>query len=468
VVVVSEDHSSPTVGISVIYRVGIRTEPRNRTGFAHLFEHLMFEGTPNAPQGVFDRVTSGGGGDNNGSTHPDYTSYIEQAPVSALEPLLWLEADRMKTLAFTIKSLNNQRDVVKEEIRVNVKNQPYGGFAWTDLPQLAFQKWENGHDGYGSFEDLDKAKLDDVRGFHRDFYGPNNAVLGIAGDVTPAQGFALAQKYFGKIPSRATPPRPDVSEPLNTVEKRLVQGDGLARLPALGVGWKMPARGSRDQAAMIVLGELLAVGDASLLYQDLVKGKALAVQIDSFTGSGTPWEYDGPSLYTLMITYKSDGKPDALLAAIDAQIARIVSEGVDAATLQGLKTRMLADWYEGMEGFVDRADTLAKLQALWGDAKVANQVPDWIDSVTSADLQRTAATYLTRANRSVIDRRPDDLLDPNDPARSDKRDPMHKEVRASRAQDAQERPQSKPAKPKSDTAKPGKPMSGKNNAVGGR
>jgi zinc protease len=150
VVVVSEDHSSPTVGISVIYRVGIRTEPRNRTGFAHLFEHLMFEGTPNAPQGVFDRVTSGGGGDNNGSTHPDYTSYIEQAPVSALEPLLWLEADRMQTLAFTIKSLNNQRDVVKEEIRVNVKNQPYGGFAWTDLPQLAFQKWENGHDGYGS------------------------------------------------------------------------------------------------------------------------------------------------------------------------------------------------------------------------------------------------------------------------------------------------------------------------------
>ncbi len=444
VVVVSEDHSSPTVGISVVYRVGIRTEPRNRTGFAHLFEHLMFEGTPAAPAGVFDRVTSGGGGDNNGSTHPDYTSYVEQAPVSALEPLLWLEADRMKTLAFTARSLDNQRDVVKEEINVNVKNQPYGGFAWTDLPMLAFQKWENSHDGYGSFEDLDKARLDDVRGFHRDFYGPNNAVLGIAGDVTPEQGFALAQKYFGKIPVRATPPRPDVDEPLNTAEKRSVQGDGLARLPALAVGWKMPARGSKDQAAMVVLGELLAGGDASRLYQELVKGKALAVQIDDFTGSGTPWEYDGPTLYTLMITYKTDGNADAVLASIDAQVARIQHEGVDAPTLQGLKTRMLADWYDGMEGFVDRADTLAKLQALWGDAKVANQVPDWIDGVTPADLQRVAGAYLTTANRSVIDRRPDDLLDRDDPARSDKRE----SAKAKPAESTPAKPQPEPAKPK--------------------
>ncbi|MEO8743584.1 MAG: pitrilysin family protein [Lysobacteraceae bacterium] len=433
-VVVSEDHSSPTVGISVVYRVGIRTEPRNRTGFAHLFEHLMFEGTPDAPQGAFDRVVTSGGGDNNGSTHPDYTSYVEQAPVSALEPLLWLEADRMKTLAFTKQSLDNQRDVVKEEIRVNVKNQPYGGFAWTDLPMLAFSKWENGHDGYGSFADLDEAKLDDVRAFHRDFYGPNNAVLSIAGDVTPEQGFALAQKYFGAIPSRQTPLPPDVSEPLNTAGKRIVQGDGLAKLPALAVGWKMPPRGSKDQAAMIVLGELLAGGDASLLYQDLVKDKALALQIDSFTGSGSPWAYDGPTLYTLMVTYKSDGTAGTVLAAIDAQIARIVKQGVDDTALRGLKTRMLSDWYDDMEPFVDRAETLATLQSVWGDPHVANRVPDWIDAVTSADLQRVAGIYLTDANRSVIDRVPDDMLAPNDPARSDKREP-------------------KPAKPKVDRPK---------------
>ncbi|MBS0194745.1 MAG: insulinase family protein [Proteobacteria bacterium] len=421
-VVVSEDHSSPTVGIAAVYKVGIRTEPRGRTGFAHLFEHLMFEGTPDAPAGVFDRVTADGGGDNNGSTHPDFTSYIERAPVSALEPLLWLEADRMKTLDFEQSSLDNQRDVVKEEIRVNVLNRPYGGFADTDLAQLAFSKWENAHDGYGSFDDLDKASLTDVRAFHRDFYGPNDAVLAIAGDVTPAQGFALARKYFGAIPARATPPRPDVDEPLNTAEKRRVEGDALAKLPALAVGWKMPARGSRDQAAMVVLGELLAGGgDASRLYQALVKGSALAVQVGDSTGSGSPWEYDGPTLYAVVVIHKVDAKPDAVLAAIDAQIERIVKEGVDAPTLQAVKTHLLAGWYDDLDPFMDRAEHLAVLQALWGDAGIANQIPDRIDTVTSADVQRVAATYLTHANRSIIERVPDFMLPANSPARSDRR-----------------------------------------------
>jgi len=406
-VVVSEDHSSPTVGISVVYRVGFRREPRNRSGFAHLFEHLMFEGTPNAPVGVFDRVITGGGGDNNGSTHPDFTNYVEQAPASALEPILWLEADRMKTLDFNPKTLKNQQDVVKEEIRVNVKNQPYGGFAWTDLPMLAFAKWENSHDGYGSFEDLEHAKLDDVRAFHRDFYGPNNAVLGIAGDVTPAQAFALAEKYFGAISRRETPPRPDVSEPLNIAEKRKTQGDALAKLPALAVGWKMPARGTPDHAPMVVLGELLAGGDASRLYQALVKGSQQALQLESFTGAGSPWEFDGPALFTVLAIYKQTATADQLLASIDVEIAKIARDGVDEATLQSVKTRMLAQWYDGLEGFLDRADTLANLQALWGDAKIANQVPSWIAAVNSADLQRVARTYLTKPNRTAIDRRPD-------------------------------------------------------------
>src|SRR3546814_7843043 len=144
---------------------------------------------------TFDRVITGGGGRNNGSTRPDFTNYIETAPVSALEPILWLEADRMKTLDFNPVTLKNQQDVVKEEIRVNVKNQPYGGFMWIDIGQLAFNKWENNHDGYGSFEDLATASLEDVAAFHRDYYGPNTAVLGIAGDVKQEQAFALAEKY---------------------------------------------------------------------------------------------------------------------------------------------------------------------------------------------------------------------------------------------------------------------------------
>jgi len=405
-VLVSEDHSSPTVGVSVVYHVGMRLEPKNRTGFAHLFEHLMFQGTPNAPKGVFDKVITSGGGNNNGSTRPDFTNYIETAPVSALDSILWLEADRMKTLDFNAATLKNQQDVVKEEIRVNVKNSPYGGFMWIDIGQLAFSKWENNHDGYGSFQDLENASLDDVRAFHRDYYGPNNAVLSIAGDVTPAEGFALAEKYFGKIPARATPPASDFSEGLNTAEKRLEQSDALAQVPAIAAAWKIPARGSKDQPAMAVLGELLAEGDASRLYQGLVKGRELALNVDSLYGLTSPWEYDGPTLYTVFALYKPTSSADAVLAAIDEEIAKIVKDGVDEATLKRIKTRMLASWYNGLESFLSRADRLAKLQTLWGDAQVVNKIPGWIEAVSSADVQRTAKTYLTVANRSVIDRKP--------------------------------------------------------------
>lgn len=420
-VIVSEDHSSPTVGVSVVYHVGMRLEPRNRTGFAHLFEHLMFQGTPNAPKGVFDKTITGGGGRNNGSTRPDYTNYIETAPVSAIEPILWLEADRMKTLDFNPKTLKNQQDVVKEEIRVNVKNQPYGGFMWLDISQQAFQKWENNHDGYGSFEDLEGASLEDVRNFHRDYYGPNNAVLAIAGDVTPAQGFALAQKYFGAIPARPTPKAGDFSEPLGTKEKRVEQSDALAQVPAIAAAWKVPERGSRDQAPMAVLAELLAGDDASLLYQNLVKGREIALNVSPLFGLTGPFEYDGPTLLTIFALYKPTSNADAMLAAMDEVIGKVAKDGVDAATLKRVKTRMLANWYNQNEAFINRADTLAKLQTLWGDANVANKIPGWIDAVTSDDIKRVAATYLVPANRTVIDRKPAPKAAPAQPPAGDKK-----------------------------------------------
>jgi zinc protease len=407
-VVVSEDHSSPTVGISMVYHVGMRLEPQNRTGFAHLFEHLMFEGTPNAPKGTFDRVVQGGGGVFNGSTRADYTNYIASAPISALEPLLWIEADRMKTLDFSEKNLDNQRNVVKEEIRVNVKNQPYGLFYWTDLDALAFDKWANKHDGYGSFEDLDHASIADVKAFHDTFYQPANAVLGISGDVTPAQAFALAQKYFGAIPARALPERPDVAEPLNTKSRRLEQTDALAKAPAIAVGWKVPERGSKDQVPMMVLAQLLVGDDASRLYRGLVKGREQMLQIEGGVnfplGEGT--DYAGPSQLVLFGIYKPNAQPDQVLSAINEEIAKVVNEGVDEATLARVKTKMLSNWYGGLEDFLARADTLAKLQTLWGDANVVNQVPGWINQVSADDVRRVARTYLTDANRSVIIRRP--------------------------------------------------------------
>ena len=405
-VVVTEDHTSPTVGVSVVYHVGMRLEPRNRTGFAHLFEHLMFQGTPNAPKGVFDRTITGGGGRNNGSTRADFTNYIETAPVSAIDSILWLEADRMKTLDFSAATLKNQQDVVKEEIRVNVKNQPYGGFMWIDIAQHGFQKWENNHDGYGSFEDLEGASLDDVRAFHRDYYGPNNAVLAIAGDVTPAQGFALAKKYFGGIAMRPTPKPGDFTEPLNTKEKRIEQSDALAQVPAIATAWKVPARGSKDHAAMAVLSEVLAGGDASLFYQGLVKGREIALNVNGSFGLTDAWDFDGPTQFVVFALYKPNGSADTLLAAMDADIATVVKDGVSPDTLKRVKTQMLADWNDKLESFINRADTLARLQTLWGDANVVNQIPGWIEGVTSADLQRVAATYLTAANRTTIDRKP--------------------------------------------------------------
>jgi len=406
-VVVSEDHSSPTVGVSVVYRVGMRREPQNRTGFAHLFEHLMFEGTPTAPSGTFDKVIQGGGGVLNGSTRADYTNYIESAPVSALEPILWLEADRMKTLDFNPVNLKNQQDVVKEEIRVNVKNQPYQFFFWIDLIDLAFDKWANGHDGYGSFADLENANLKDVTAFHRDYYGPNNAVIGIAGDVDPKATIALVEKYFGKIASRKRPQGADFEEPLNTAPRRLDQTDALARVPAVAIGWKMPKRGSADHVPMAVLSDVLIAGDASRLYLGLVKGRENVIELEGGLNwpLGDAFDYDGPTLFTLFGLYKPDTNADAVVTAVEEEVAKVANEGVDDATLARVKTKLLADFYSGLDPFISRADTLAKTQALWGDAKVLNQVPGWIEKVTSADVQRVAKTYFTPANRSVIDRK---------------------------------------------------------------
>ncbi len=407
-VVVSEDHTTPTFGIAVVYKVGFRLEPKGRTGFAHLFEHMMFEGTPDAPKGTFDRVVEGGGGDTNGSTHSDYTSYVASAPVSALVPLLWLEADRMRTLDFSAANLANQRDVVKEEIRVNVKNRPYGLFFWTDLSALAFDKWENAHDGYGSFIDLDAASLADIEAFHAAYYAPNNAVIGITGDVEPDEVFTLVEQYFASIPPQATPPRPDVYEPLNGKARTLAQTDEFAKVPAVAVGWKMPEPGTRDFIPAAVLGELLVGGDASRLYQQLVKGKEVLLQVEGGLGwpLGNALDINGPSLLVVFGLYKPNTDAASVLAAIQQAAAEVAARGVPRAELQRTRTQMLSGFYSQMEGLVERADAIALRQAFTGDAAAINTYPGQIAAVTSDDVRRVAATYLTVANRSSIDRRP--------------------------------------------------------------
>jgi len=404
--VVSEDHTTPIFGLSVVYGVGFRLEPRGRTGFAHLFEHMMFEGTPNAPKGSFVRIIQGGGGSLNGSTRYDYTNYISTAPVSALEPVLWLEADRMRHLDFSKENLDNQRDVVKEEIRVNVKNRPYGLFFWTDLAALAFDKWENAHDGYGSFVDLDKATIEDVKRFHDTYYAPDNAVIAISGDVDPEQVHRLVQKYFGDIPATPLPPRPDVSEPLNTAERFERQTDAHATAPALAIGWKMPGPDSPDYYPLAVLGALLLDGDASLLYQKMVKERKTMLSISGGFGwpLGDPLTFAGPSLMVAFGIYKPGTPARQNVDDIQAVIDGIARDGVDPSRLKAVQTKMVADFYKELARNINRADYLAITQKLHGDADLVNRYPQIIQAVTPDDIRRVAAKYLTVANRSWIDR----------------------------------------------------------------
>src|SRR5687768_14649657 len=241
-VVLSRDTSSPTAVVGVYYNIGFRIEPKDRTGFAHLFEHMMFQGSENLGKMEFIKLVQMNGGILNGSTRFDFTNYFEVMPAHKLETALWAEADRMKGLKITQENLTNQQGVVKNEVKVNVLNQPYGGFPWLDMPQYANKNWYNAHNFYGDLADLDSAKLEDVASFFKTFYAPNNAVLVVSGDfeVTPAR--QMVDKYFSKIPASKLPAAPDLTEPKQTAEQRFVKEDKLAKKPAIAIAYKMPER----------------------------------------------------------------------------------------------------------------------------------------------------------------------------------------------------------------------------------
>ncbi|MGH9497522.1 MAG: M16 family metallopeptidase [Terriglobales bacterium] len=408
-VVVSEDHSAPTFGICVSYGIGFRLEPEGRTGFAHLFEHMMFEGTPDAPKGVLNTVIEAGGGYNNGDTRYDHTEYIETAPLSALDALLWLEADRMKTLDFSPKNLENQRKVVEEEVRVNVMNRPYGLFYAIDLPGKAYDTYPNAHNFYGDFRDLDAAKIANVKTFYEQYYSPNNAVLAVVGDVNPDEIFAKAEKYFAAIPSRPTPPRPQVDEPPQKAERRFTETDKLAKVPALAIGYRMPARHSPDALTGAVTGELLHNGQASRLYQALVKGKEVALSVDGGVNwpLGSPFEYNGPVLMTSFIVYPPNLSEDQVLAAYDATIKELAEKGPSPQDLERVVTKMRSDWYGQLEAPIDRASALSHAVLFDGKFDRVYEIPEDLAKVTPAEVKAFAAKYLVSTNRTIINRVPE-------------------------------------------------------------
>jgi zinc protease len=407
-IVVSEDHSAPTIGICVTYGIGFRLEPEGRTGFAHLFEHMMFEGTPVSPKGVFDQVAESGGGFINGDTRYDYTEYIESASVAALDPLLWLEADRMKTLDFSEKNLENQRNVVEEEVRVNVMNQPYGLFYAIDLPGKAWDTYPNAHNFYGDFKDLDAANIKDVQAFYEQYYAPNNAVLAVVGDVKPEDVFEKAAKYFGSLPQRKVPPKPDLAEKPQASERRATQQDKLATLPALGIGYRMPPKTPHESVVAAVTGELLHNGEASRLYQALVKEKQVATEVSGGVNwpLGTFLEYSGPTLMTSFIVYPTNLKGNDVMAVYDVVIESLAKSGPKPEELDRVRSKMRSDWYDQLEIPVSRASALAHAALLDGDPMSVYAVPDEINKVTPEEVRAFAAKYLVRNNRTVIDRVP--------------------------------------------------------------
>jgi len=414
-VVVSPDRTAPLVTIGVYYHIGFRLEPPGRSGFAHLFEHMMFQGSENAGKMIHIKLINASGGVLNGSTHYDVTNYFEAVPSSALERVLWLEADRMRALKVDEENLRNQRDVVKEEVRVNVLNRPYGGFPWLDLPPVAYRNWPNAHNFYGDFEDLDAATLEDVQGFFRTYYSPNNAVLLILGDMNPEKGFGFARRYFADIPSSSPPPPADVSEPPQTEERRGVVEERFGTLPALAIGYRAPERRTTDWHAAAMLDEVLHGGRAGRVYRQLVLEKQVAVDTEGAIHypMGDVFDYNGPTLMVTRILHKPEFTADQTLAEFDHVIAEVQEKGIGAEELEQVKVKFRSDYYSELEGghggHVPRYGLMHYLACFTlfdRDPHLVNSILDAFIDVTPAQVQAAAQKYLQPSNRAIVIRRP--------------------------------------------------------------
>jgi zinc protease len=410
-IVVSEDHGAPIVTVEVMYKIGFRIEPKGRTGFAHLFEHMMFQGSGHVGKFEHVQIAQANGGIVNGSTRFDYTNYFEIVPSNALELMLWLEADRMRSLKVTPENLKNQQDVVSEEVRVNVLNQPYGGFEWLGLPQKANTNWYNAHNFYGDLQDLEAATIEDVQRFFDTYYAPNNAVLVVVGDTTPDEVMRLARKHFDDIPSRTVPPPPDVSEPRQAAEKHFTEQDKLARTPALAIGYHLPGRMTKPFFALSVLDPLLVGDESALLYQELVKEKRIATDVaGGFNLLGSNFDVNGPMLFTVRVDYLPSHKGADVLTAVDEVVTRIQEKGITDEELKRAKVSFRSSLYDELAGSnipgFGRANMLAAFTLFDSDPNRINTILGEIEKITAADVQAAAREYLRTTNRTSIDRVP--------------------------------------------------------------
>src|SRR5689334_5341398 len=407
-VVISEDHVAPVVTVAVYYNVGMRLEPKGRTGFAHLFEHMMFQGSANVKKFEHAKFVEANGGSLNGHTDFDYTNYYQTMPSNRVELGIWLESDRMRSLDITEENLKNQQAVVSEEVRVNVLNQPYQFFEWISLWENAFTNWNNSHNGYGELSEINAATIEDVRSFFKTYYAPNNAVVTVVGDVDVNEVKQMVEKHFGSISSQPTPPRADLTEPPQTKEKRVSQTDKLANLPALAVGYHIPAQNSPDFPAMALLVQILQGDDSSRWYQRLVKEKELSLDL---TGGlnyfGNEFDYTGPMIMTTRTTYKPGHTADEVLREMDAVVADIVAKGITEKELADAKVRYRSNFYSQVESSFGKTHLLSALALFRDEPQQINSLLTPFENVTAAQVKSAAAKYLVATNRTVIDRVPE-------------------------------------------------------------
>jgi predicted Zn-dependent peptidase len=408
------------VGVAVYYDVGIRSEPEGRTGFAHLFEHLMFQGSANLEKLEHFRYVQSSGGTFNGSTHLDYTRYYEVLPSNALERGLFLEADRMRSPRITQENLANQIAVVKEEIRVNVLNRPYGGFPWILLPPVLFDTFANSHNGYGDFVDLENSTVEGAADFFDQYYAPANAVLCVAGDLDPDQTLALVERHFGDIPAREAPVRPDFGEPELDAERRKSLVDPLAPLPAIAVGWRVPDPVADLPAYLpyVVLGEVLSDGDASRLEQRLVQRDRTVTQLACYLGlMGDPFDVRDPTAMVFQAHHTPNVSADTVLDAVGEEFDRLGTSGLLPGELDRVRARLVAQVFRDVDPVLGRTLSLAAFEQQHGRAELLMELSGMLSAVTE-DQVREAAGRLRPDRRAVLELLPGTGAPPDPPAAS--------------------------------------------------
>jgi len=395
-VIIAVDRTAPVFGIDVCYNTGSRNERPGRTGFAHLFEHMMFEGSENVGKGEHFILVLNNGGNMNGTTDNDRTTYFEALPKNQLDLALYLESDRMRALDVTQDKLDNQRNAVQEERRLGIDNRPYGK-AFLDIDNLAYDNFAYKHSVIGEMSDLNAASLADVKDFRRIYYAPNNAVLTLVGDLDPRETLEKVKKYFGAIPSQPAPPPVDLSEPEHYGERHETVMDPLARAPMLVMAYHIPAGNTAGNWAIQPLQQVLTGGDSSRLYQDLVKNKQLATQIGANADNRR-----GPSLFYIYAFLRPGVKPEEAEKAIRDDIAAVQKDGITDQELEKARVQFLSQQIQSRESDLYTAIEIGDDTVNFGAPNLINTEVAQFDAVTADQVKQAAQKYLVDKDLAVV------------------------------------------------------------------